>query len=427
MKRFLPWLALCILVVAGIIGYRQFFAPGADESPVIAPANAGQASEEDYRALVRDNTRFALDLHARLPRDGNLVTSPFAVSSVLAMLSAGARGETLSEMNKALRFSLAQQQLHPAFASLVRDLHSQEKPHGYTLHFANAVWTDQSIELLPDFLTTLDRNYSVSGHPVNFTNPEDACRAINDWASAQTQKQITEVIRPQEVHADTKLLLASAVSFRGRWQEPFQPPQTKDAGFTIAPGKTVSVPMMHQGAVFEYAADADEPTKETFQLVRLPFRGRQMEFVILLPRQVDGLAALEKNLTSERLDTWISRSRPHLVFLQLPRFRMGSRLSLVEQLKALGMKRAFDRDKADFSAIFAPVALHLDSVLQEAVIEVNEEGAKAAAVASAKAKDKGKGASLPVEFHADHPFLFLIRHPASGTILFLGRVSNPIG
>jgi serpin B len=437
MKRFFPSLIFCLFVVIVPLGCRRSAVPvpdepdPVDEKPVAfrAPPNAGEAPEEDYRTLVRDNTRFALDLHARLPRDGNLVTSPFAVSSVLAMLSAGARGETLNEMNKALRFSLPQRQLHPAFATLVRDLCDQPISRGYTLHFANTVWTDKSIELLPEFLTTLDRNYSVSGHPVNFTKPENACRAINNWASAQTGKQITEVIRPDEVHPDTKLLLASAISFRGQWQDRFERSRTRDGAFTLAPGKTVTVPMMRREGQMEYAQGNE--AKGTFHLMKMPFRGHQMEFILLVPRSADGLPAIEKALDAKTLDKSLSEASPVQVHLTLPRFQMRSRLSLVENLKALGMKRAFDRDKADFSGVTQAaldLQLHIYRSLVQTVVAVDEAGAKAAAVAEKELGDKDKAPEPEViEVRADHPFLFLIRHPASGTILFLGRVSNPVG
>jgi serpin B len=296
---------------------------------------------------------------------------------------------------------------------------------GYSLRLANALWTDRRIELQRDFLDTLASNYSARGQVVDFRDRETACRTINDWAKEQTGGRIKEVVTPPELDEDTKLLLASAVAFRGQWYQKFSAAQTKDGPFHVTAERTVTVPLMEQKGKFRYYPPEDEEKDRAFQLLTLPFRGRAIEFVVLLPRKVDGLAELEKGLTWKTLDNRIRQAAPHEVRLTMPRFEMRTRLSLIEALEALGMKRAFERKAADFTGVTTTVPLHISRAVQEAMVVVNEEGAEAAAVAHVGKKDKGKEPPGPVEFRADRPFLFLIRHAESGTILFLGRVSNP--
>jgi serpin B len=399
-----------------------------ETSPFQKPRNAEKASGEDRTALARDNTRFALDLHRQLHPDGNLVTSPFAVSTVLAMSLAGAQGKTADEMKQALRFSLDQDRLHPGFAALLWDLNGRGQPRPYSLHLANALWTNRSIELEKEFLDTLEGNYSIGGEHVDFRNPREACRTINDWAHKQTAGRIKEVIQPDEVDENTRLVLASAVSFQGRWQIPFSASRTREGPFHVSSDKTVNVPLMETEANFRYGSFPDGANeKEVSQLIILPFRGATLEFVALLPDKADGLAELEKRLTAEKLGQRIAGARHHTVRLTMPRFEMRSRLALDPTLQALGMLRAFKPGQADFSRLTRTIPIHIDRVVQEAMIVVNEKGAEAAAVVRAMDKDKDKGEvdSDPVEFRADRPFLFLIHHADSGTILFLGRVTNP--
>jgi serpin B len=391
------------------------------------PANAVKADSKDTTTLAGDNTRFALDLHRRLGRTGNLVASPFAVSTVLGMSLAGARGETADEMKKALRCSLALDQFHPTVGALLWDLHGRGKMKGYSLRLASGLWIDRGLDVKRDFLDSLEGNYSAGRHSVDFKDRQGASRAINDWARKQTAERIGEVITPGELDANTRLVLASAVYFRGQWHHRFSPGNTKEGPFHVSAERTVDVPLMEQEGKFEYYPPRRE-AEERFQMVILPFRGRAMQFIVLLPRKVEGLPELEKTLTQELLDRWIDRSAPFQVQLTLPRFEMRSRLALVEPLEALGMKKAFKETEADFSGVTTTMRLHINRVVQEATVVVNEEGAEAAAVAHGAMKDKSKGGPEgEVEFRADRPFLFLIRHARTGTILFLGRVSNPAG
>src|SRR5262249_25299526 len=138
----------------------------------------------------------------------------------------------------------------------------------------------------------------------------------------------------------------------------------------------------------------------------------------------DGLPALEKALTAEKLDECLGKAQSVLVRLTLPRFSMASRTSLIEPLQGLGMKLAFQEGNR-FPGVNGDIPLHLNRVMQQAKVLVAEEGAEASAVIAAKMKDKGPKPPEPVIFRADHPFLFLIQH--GGTTLFLGRVSNPKG
>jgi len=137
---------------------------------------------------------------------------------------------------------------------------------------------------------------------------------------------------------------------------------------------------------------------------------------------------LEDSLTPASLSVWTSGMRNQQVNVTLPKFKMSSGFSLEKTLPALGMKDAFDPERADFSGMDGHSHwLYIGAVLHKAYIDVNEKGTEAA-TATAVVTTLGAARHTvepPREFRADHPFLFLIRDSTTGSILFMGRVSHP--
>ena len=156
-------------------------------------------------------------------------------------------------------------------------------------------------------------------------------------------------------------------------------------------------------------------------MLELPYVGDRLSMVLLLPKEVDGLAAVEEALNRENLEKWLGQLREQPVRVSLPRFKLDSRFELSKTLEAMGMVNAFSGAKADFSGMTGRRDLFISLVVHQAEVEVNEEGTEAAA-ATAVLMRKGP---LPTAFTADHPFCFLIRDKETGSILFLGRVMNP--
>ena len=373
-------------------------------------------TEEDHEALVAGNTQFVLDLYARLrTEDGNLFLSPYSVSTALAMTYAGARGETERQMADVLHFTLGQEQLHPAFAVLESSVKAAGDGLGCTIHVANSLWGQQGYGFLEEFLALNNKHYSAGFREVDFVRAtEQARQTMNTWVAQQTQQIIKELLRKGDLDPADVLVLTNAIYFKGDWVSKFDLKQTQDAPFRISQTDQVIVPMMQQFRRFAFAA-ADE-----LDLLELPYAGDRLSMVLLLPKKVGGLAALEQSLSKENLDRWLGRLRQQPVRVSLPRFALGSRFDLTRTLAAMGMPDAFS-GAADFSGMTGRRDLFIGLVIHEAKVEVNEEGTEAAAATAVKMK---RGAP-PVSFTADHPFLFLIRDKQTGSILFMGRVANP--
>lgn len=398
----------CVVFLGAVFGGFVWCWPAA----VDAASTGG-----DVEAVVQGNTDFALDLYDRLrQQDGNLFLSPYSISTALAMTYAGARGETAEQMADVLHFPLGQQRLHPAVAAMMSADKAAAKEAGYRLHVANALWGQQGYGFLEDFLALNNKYYGAGFREVDFVQATEQARlTINTWVEDQTEDKIKELLRPGNVDPDDVLVLTNAVYFKGDWASRFDRRQTQDAPFRISDKQQVLIPMMQQVGRFAFAA-ADQ-----LNLLELPYMGDRLSMVVLLPKEVDGLARLENSLSSENLDRWLGRLHQQTVRVSLPRFGLTSRFDLSKTLEAMGMTDAFSGAKADFSGMTGRRDLFIGMVIHQARVDLNEEGTEAAAATAVKMK---RGAP-PAAFVADHPFLFLIRDWHSGSILFLGRVMNP--
>ena len=375
-------------------------------------------SETDVEVIVGGNTAFAFDLYRKLREDeGNLFFSPYSISTALAMTYAGARGNTESQMAQTLHFSLDQEQLHPAFASLESRLKAVQERGNIKLAVAHSLWPQIDYAFLEGFISLVKENYGVLISPVNYAQTEAARKKINTWVEKKTEDKIKDLIPPGLIDALTTLVLVNAIYFKGNWARQFDPSLTKGATFWMRPAEGIEVPMMTQQQDFRYAES------ESVQVLELPYVGGDLSMFVVLPRKVDGLAELENALTAENLEKWTSDLWEREVFVALPVFKMSGKFMLGGTLASMGMTDAFGSN-ADFSGMDGSKSLFISEVIHQAFIDVNEEGTEAAA-ATAVVMARSIPPPVPT-FRADHPFVFLIRDNNTASILFLGRVVNPL-
>lgn len=382
------------------------------------PAHA-QKLDPEVQTLVQGNSEFAANLYQKLAvKDGNLFFSPYSISNALSMTYAGAKGNTATEMKTTMRFHLMDDRLHPAYGKLISQLHAEGKKRPFQLSVANRLWGQKDYGFLPDFIKNGQVNYNAGLEEVDYiTAHEEARKRINAWVEKETKDKIKNLI-PQGVLNDlTRLVLTNAIYFKAAWSSPFNEKQTQPGEFTLADGKTIKVPLMAQTWRTSFADLGD------FTMVQLPYEEYQQSMIVLLPKKKDGLAALEKKITGDNLAEWTKKLSDHQVNLKLPKFKVTAEFKLNDVLKEMGMKDAFVFGKADFSGMATREKLYISAVLHKAFVDVNEAGTEAAA---ATAVVIGKRSLPPrATFHADHPFIFLIRDHATGSTLFMGRVMTP--
>jgi len=377
--------------------------------------------DADLASVVAGSNAFAFDLYRQVAADpGNLFFSPYSLTSALAMTSAGAAGDTASQMAAVLHFSLPPARLHPALNRLDLELASHAQGQAFSLHSANALWGQQGFAFQPAFLETLAVDYAAGMHLVDFrSDPQAARAAINAWVSQQTQQRIQDLVPPGAVDPLTRLVLANAIYFKADWAEPFTPEATRDQPFTLLDGSQESVATMFQQSSFRYAEIGARA-----QLLELPYAGNDLSLLVILPApgQFD---ALQADLGAGRLNVAADSLSSREVQVWLPKFHFEYALALNPNLAALGMTDAFDPNKADFSGMDGQRDLYIGSVLHKAYVAVDEQGTEAAAASAVGMQSLAMPVASPVEFKADRPFFFLIRDNPTGTVLFLGRVIDP--
>ncbi len=377
----------------------------------------------DRTEAVNGSNAFAVDLYAQLSKQpGNLFFSPESISTAFGMAYAGARGQTATEMQHVFHFTLPPDRLHPAMGALLAAMNAQHK--GYELHVADALWAQQGSNFEESYLKLVQSDYGAGFHRVNFKISPDSVRTtINAWVEKQTNDKIKDLLGPGVLNSSTRLVLTNAIYFKGDWQNPFDAEATQKEEFHLSATQWVMTPMMHRTGSYSYFDGG------TFQALELPYAGNEISMVVLLPKDTDGLAALEQSFTSGVAGDWIQKLEPvDKVILTLPSFTMTQQFELSSTLSAMGMEQAFS-GSADFSGMTGKPDFSISAAIHKAYIDVNEKGTEAAAATSivmrATAMRQEFPAPPPIVFRADHPFLFILLDRKSGSMLFLGRVADP--
>lgn len=388
----------------------------ADEPKVEAPPSVPDA---DLKALAEGNNAFAIELYKKLAAesDGNIVVSPYSIRTALAMTYAGARGETAEEMAKVLGFGDLGERVHDAQHVLARKLSRNLNVGRQEYRSQNSLWLNNRTHFKGDFLRIAKSSYDAQATGVDFdSSPESAVGAINQWVVKETNGRIRHLLESRDVPEGTQLILANATFLKGLWQYPFDSTKTADATFHTSPNRTVKVKMMqHKIATSFWEGDG-------LKVAFIPYQNNSASMMLIVPDRVDGLVALESKLTSNMVDTWYTKQAEVLLSLRFPRLTVDNKRDLVPSLKAMGMAQAFN-EKADFSGITSQ-GIGLSKVIHEATIEVNEEGAEAAAATAVVGVVPIGPQVIPKsrELNVDRPFCFAIYDHTTRSILFLGRV-----
>ncbi len=296
-------------------------------------------------------------------------------------------------------------------------------PGGFQFQDTDALWGAKGERFEPDYLASVKSAFDGSLLKVNFANGPGAAARINAWVSDKTHGRITNLISASAITPQTRLVLTDAVYFKAGWLTDFEEAASKPGIFHVAPGNEVTIRMMNAAGQYSMTRG------DGMEMLQIPYRYYDASLLIILPDEPDGLAAVESELSAQKLSFWLEYEQQFYVTMSIPAFLTGSDLNLTTALQSLGMKRAFTPYQADLSLIADDKAspLYLGDVVHKAYINVSEKGTEAVAAAAVSTAGAG-GIEPPMEdvtFVADHPFIYLIRANGSGDILFMGRVENP--
>ncbi len=377
-----------------------------------------------FHNLGDGNTDFAFALYGELcseSGDDNIMFSPFCISSALGMAWAGARGETEAAMAAVLGFDADQQAVHNGFRrlfSLVGRELCEPVDDPVVLNMANALWVDGSHPLLDDYTDLVSEYYRAEARNVDFEgDPETQRLSINDWVGERTENRILDLLGPGSVTTATRVVLTSAVYFKGNWRVQFNPDLTRDGTFTTLSGEEVEVPFMSQTQSIPFHRG------DGFRAAALPYSDGSFRLILLLP---DGdLEEFEQSLDRTTLEAVIDGFQPRDITLVMPPFEFDTDYSLTPVLSAMGMDDAFDASRADFSGFTGDRDLFISAVVHKAYVRVDETGTEAAAATGVVMAMTAMPADPPELFLLNRPFVFLIVDDMSGAVLFMGRVADP--
>ena len=370
------------------------------------------------KEVVGSANKFAFDLFVPIIAEKkgaeNIMISPFSVTSALSMTLNGAAGETFEAMKKTLCYGdQTIEEINDTYLKLMTDMVPVDQR--VTMEIANSVWVRENLDVVPDFITALEKWYLAQAESFDPADP-GAADMVNEWIAEKTHDKIQKML--ESIDPDVAMLLINAIYFNGKWRSAFDKNDTETLPFYVTPDSPVQVPMMKQTHDFA-VADAGNAT-----LVELPYGQGNYSMVVMLPNEGFTVSDAAAILNLENWDTWMTALKNGIteVDLSMPRFKYEYKRKLNDDLKALGMEIAFDPDKADFSKMcYHPLVISF--VLHQTFIETNEEGTEAAAATVVGMVDTAM--PLTTTININRPFLYFIRETSTGTIVFMGQVVDP--
>ncbi|OVA10507.1 Serpin family [Macleaya cordata] len=387
----------------------------------------------DLRESIANQTNVSLEIskHVMLKeanKDSNLVFSPLSIHVVLSLIASGSKGPTLDQLLSFLRSS-CNGDLN-SFSSELVALILADGSHsgGPLLKFVNGVWIEKSLPIKPYFKEIVDTVYKAVSDQVDFqTKAIEVANEVNSWAEKETGGLIKQVLPSGSVDSSTRLIFANALYFKGAWNAKFEVSQTKDQDFHLLNGTSVQVPFMtSKKKQFVSAFDG-------FKVLGLSYKQgedkRRFSMYFYLPDAMDGLPALVEKMGSE--PEFLNRHLPHQEVevgeFKIPKFKISFGFEASKDLKELGVVLPFSGEGGLTEMVDSPEGqnLYVSSIFHKSFIEVNEEGTEAGAASVGVIKLRALLTGGPIDFVADHPFVFLIREDMTGMVLFVGHVVNP--
>jgi serpin B len=414
-------LAAASVVLFSVLGCSQVSggtnSPTKSELPYSETHLAKKTLTSDPQ-LVDANNKFGLKLFSEISQNNssqdNIFVSPSSVAIALAMTYNGASGATQAAMAKTLELQgMSLPEINSAYATLQRLLENPDPQVQLTI--ANSLWANQEFTLQPHFIQSTQKFYQAQVRNLDFKNPTIA-NTINQWVAQETGGKINKIV--DQIEPDQVLFLINAIYFKGQWSNQFDKSQTAEHPFNLISGEQKQRPMMSQTGEYRYLEN------DNFQAVSLPYGADgQVSFYIFLPKQESNLQTFHQNLNFHNWEKWMSQFTNRDGFIRLPRFTTDYEITLNDALQALGMGEAFT-NQANFSSMGGN--LKISQVKHKTFVEVNEEGTEATAATSVGIVATAfREKPEPFRMIVNRPFFCAIRDNQTGSILFMGSITNP--
>lgn len=372
----------------------------------------------EQKALAQTGNDFSFRFLRQIDQNdsGDWFVSPLSLQFLLSVVLNGAQDATAVEIARTLGFEASQLAELNDYSRKMIDRLPQLDP-ATKLSIGNAVFVNKQYPIDKKYKALVEKYYDAAVQNLDFKNEKSTLRTINGWCDKQTNGLIPGIL--ENVDPDMFAYLLNALYFKGKWSYPFNKAWTEERTFYLESGREKKVKMMEKERKYAYGEN------ELFQRIRLPYGEGMFSMYVFLPRKGHTVTEVLASLDAE---SW-KELRSHMysdtkINLWLPRFEAKYHIKLNDILKDMGMPGSF-RPGADFKAM-SPNADYLDFVMQDAVIKVDEEGSEAAAITSAGMMGATAIPEPPrvIDFHCDHPFLYMITETSTGSILFAGEYTG---
>lgn len=386
----------------------------------LAIASDVDYGKDDYQKINSANNELGFRLLSKVDSDehGNIFISPTSLLMALSMVYNGADGETKEEIAKALQAEgIDVEDLNKANASLMSMLH--DRSEDIELNVANSIWLNDHFHFQDPFKANTEDYFNAMIEEVDIRDSKTP-DAINNWVKKSTNGKIEDIV-DSPLDQNIVSILINAIYFNGNWTHAFNEELTEDRPFYLEDGSTKDVPVMTLNEKLAYMEN------EYIQAVTLPYGEKEdMSMNVILPKENTSIEEMSTLLTNENWQAWKEELTPQEGTVMLPKFQLEYETILNQSLEKLGMKTAFNKDKANFQKMIQEdEQIWISEVKQKTFIDVNEKGTEAAAATSVEMKMTSAPIDAPFIMEINRPFLIMITDHSTDTILFMGSIYNP--
>ena len=386
-----------------------------NDENVFTPGNINLSLKQ--QSIIQNTNDFGIRLFKSINSTAgntNLFISPLSISMALGMTYNGSAGSTKTAFEQTLGYTgMDQKDINSTYKSLLDYFPTCDNK--VTLDIANSIWYRQDFPVLQNFIDTNKKYFNAQISPLDFNDP-GAKDIINKWVSDNTNNKIPTII--DEIKPEHVMFLINAVYFKGLFKMTFDKTKTADAPFKLPDGTSKQVLMMNQKASHLFFENS------VFSSLELPYSNGRYNMEIFVPKDGSTVDDIINQLTVPVWNNWLnSYTLQQEVIVNLPKFKFSYEETLNNSLTALGLGVAFT-SSADFTNINQGGKLLISEVKHKTYVDVNEEGTEAAAVTSVGISVTSVGNE--VYFNVDRPFLFMISEKESKSILFVGKVMDPV-
>jgi len=375
------------------------------------------AQDEYVDAIVQRNNEFAVHFYKAFNIPGeNIVVSPFGVSNNMAMAYIGSGGETQRQIAKTMNFITPFGVLY-SFKQLIKRFQTY-KSKNVNLLIGNALWYNNDIDMDIKYKNLLKVNFLAHVQSLNFKDEDKkSTKLLNRWAKKTSNYNIRTLANIHTFEKSSSLIFTNLVYLNGEWENPFSEEFTSKDDFFLPDSSVRKIDFMNQTAYLKYNEN------DIFQIVELPYSGKNISLVVILPKKVNYIDSIENIITPLNFDFWTTELYTKLVSVSLPKFQSGFSQDVSSALKEMGCKLPFEED-ANFNRISAQKT-HISRIIQHTVIEVEENKGKNLTELYVNPNERdGLGTDF-IRFNANHPFIYIVRDNVNKSILIMGKVISP--